>query len=97
MNSIDLMTWKNLANDHLSRFTNKAERTAFLVGLSLGARETDSPERLRVCQDLKSLYNIDLERPAGDKTVSPAKPRVRPPVCEINPDLMARLKALKGC
>lgn len=76
--SLERLTFSKAVQDRIEKYTNKAEKTAFLVGLSLGARQMNSSERQRVCSDVASLYEIDLSGPTAKKTVK--KPRKVNPV-----------------
>ena len=96
LTDLELIAWKNLARQHLDRFSNKATRTAFLVGLSLGARQADETEKLRVCRDLKSLYNIDLAEQVASSEPTVRKTKALPAnLGLIDSDMASRLAALK--
>ena len=93
MSQADLITFNKLAEDNLSRFRTKAERTAFLVGLSLGARETTNEERTRICSNLKALWGVEVPRAPSAKTEK--KQVDRSIKLELDGDMLARMEALK--
>lgn len=95
MSRLDLATWKSIAEDRLERYSNKAERTAFLMGLSLGARETNNIERQRVCSDLMSLWSI--EEPKKPSLGGGRRGKVeRADIGQMDNDLAAGLAAFLG-
>lgn len=100
MPTTDLLTFNKIATDRLSRLMTKKEKVAFLTGLSLGARMLGDEERMAVCKNYASLYDIQLTELMDDKeparkSASPRETRARPPKLSLNPDLLARMAALK--
>lgn len=93
MSSADLATFRRLAEDRLEKFNNKAERTAFLVGLSLGAREMGFDERQRTISDLMALWGIELEN--NSRSSARAKQAKTNAHLGCNPELAAKLAALR--
>lgn len=92
---IDLATWKRLAESRLEDFNNKAERTAFLIGLSLGARATDDHERLRCSREMAALYNIELEPKSKRPSLTTVrKARINPANVQLDNNLASELAAL---
>lgn len=70
--TLDLMTFRSKIEDRLEKFSNKAERQAFLTGVCMGARLMGFDERQRVCQDLMSLWGLEMGG-GGNKPKKPAK------------------------
>lgn len=95
---VDTLTFRKMIEDRLERYNNKAERTAFLVGLSMGAREMNRHERVRVCNDIASLWNIDISDEDDVPAVrKPGKARVPANTAAVGLDagLLAKLAEMK--
>jgi len=95
MSRLDQIVFNQLAEDHMKRLKTKAERTAFMTGLSLGARETNDTERTRICSNLKALYGVEVPRDQSTKTDKADKQTTKSKkmkLVDIGPDLMAKLK-----
>jgi hypothetical protein len=93
--SLDNIAWNNMVQARLEQYSNKKERQAFLTGLSMGARLMGSDERQRACQELSSLWGIELELDGEEKPKSPMKTtgRINRANVQIDTELLGKLSS----
>lgn len=92
--NVDLTTFKMMAEENLERFSTKAERVAFLTGLSVGARAMKDEERLRVLRDLSAVWKVEEKADRFDDANEPrgaGRPARR---IDVGNDMMAKLAQL---